>query len=70
MELVDYIRVLRRRWIIVLAAVLACAGVAFLLSSLRTPVYSASTRLVVSAPTGNNANTELGTSALALCRAR
>ena len=69
MELVEYIRVVRRRWVIVLAAVVVCAGVAFTLSSLQTPLYSASTRLVVSAPAGGGANDELSNRTLAVSRA-
>jgi len=68
-ELVHYIRVVRRRWLIVLVAVLSCAGVAYLLSSLRTPVYRAETRLVVSAPAGGGANDELSNRTLAISRA-
>ena len=69
MELVDYIRVVRRRWTLIVAAVLACAGVAFLLSSQKTPVYSSSTRLAVSAPAGSDASNELTNRTLAVSRA-
>lgn len=47
MELTDYVRLfIRRGWIAILVAIIA-AGVAFGVSKLQTPVYSASTRLSV-----------------------
>ena len=47
MELIDYIKLFYRRgWIAILVALIA-AGVAFGVSKMQTPVYSASTRLSV-----------------------
>ncbi len=47
MELTDYIRLfIRRGWIAILVAVIA-AGVAFGVSKMQTPVYSASTQISV-----------------------
>lgn len=69
MELVDYVRVLRRRWLLILLAVLACGAVAYLLSAFTTPVYSTSTRLVVSAPRGDGFFDEVSNRTLAISRA-
>lgn len=57
MELVDYLRVLRRRWALVALAVLVCTGAAVAFSLRQTPVYEASVRLVVS-DTGAAATTQ------------
>jgi len=47
MELIDYIKLFYRRgWVAILVALIA-AGVAFGVSKMQTPVYSASTRLSV-----------------------
>ena len=48
MELSDYLRVLRRRWWMVLLSLLVCTGGAFLTSKAQTPVFTTSTRLLVS----------------------
>lgn len=47
MELTDYIRILRQRgWIVILVAVIAAAS-AYGFSKMQTPLYSASTRLIL-----------------------
>lgn len=69
MELVDYVRVLRRRWKVVLLAMIVCAGAAYGLAVRQTPTYSASARLVVSAPQGGGFVDELTSRTLAVSRA-
>lgn len=69
MELVDYVRVLRRRWKIIFLAMLVCAGAAYGLAASKTPTYSASARLVVSAPQGGGFVDELTGRTLAVSRA-
>lgn len=48
MELVDYLRVLRRRWWMVLLAVITCATGSWLFTQAQTPMYTTTTRLLVS----------------------
>lgn len=69
MELVDYVRVLRRRWLVVVLAALVCAGVAFGLAARSTAQYEATTRLVVSAPADGGFVDELTNRTLAVSRA-
>ena len=57
MELADYLRVLRRRWWMVLLAVLACTAGAWGFSQVQTPVYTTSTRLLVSGIQGVDSQT-------------
>jgi len=68
-ELVDYVRVLRRRWLLIAIAIVGCAGVAYLLSDQRTRVYATTTRLVVSAPSEGGLVNELTSRALSVSRA-
>ena len=69
MELVDYVRVLRRRWKIIVLAVIVCGGVAYGLAAAKTPLYTASARLVVSVPQGGGFSDELSNRTLAVSRA-
>lgn len=55
MELRDYLRVLRRRWLLVVATALVAVGAAAGISLAQTPQYAATARLFVSTPTGNEA---------------
>lgn len=48
MELRDYLKVLRRRWISILVIAVACAGVAGAVTALQTPTYASNARLFVS----------------------
>lgn len=57
MELIDYIRVLRRRWLLVVLAVLVSAGAAVAYSVRQPPVYVAQTNAVVSHDAAKNAST-------------
>ena len=54
MELVDYIGVLRRRWLLIMLVVLACGGSAFAYAAAQPKSYSTVTRLVVSAGSGGD----------------
>ena len=69
MELGDYLRVLRRRWALVALAALVCAGAAVGFSLQQTPVYEATTRLVVSGAAGSAADEETSSRQLAVERA-
>jgi succinoglycan biosynthesis transport protein ExoP len=46
-ELIDYIRILRRRWALIVLVLIACVGGAVIATKLTTPVYQASARLIV-----------------------
>lgn len=52
MELTDLVRILRRRWIPIVAAGIVGVGVAAGVSALQTPSYQSSTRVFVSTQTG------------------
>ena len=69
MELVDYVRVLRRRWIVIVLAMAVCAGLAYGLSSRREATYSASARLVVSTVATGSFGDDLTRRAVAVSRA-
>lgn len=47
MELRDYLRVLRRRWVSILVVAVCAAGVAMGLTALQTPMYASNARLFV-----------------------
>ena len=53
MEILHYLRVLRRRWMIVAASVLFALTSAALVTARTTPQYAASITLIVSAPEGS-----------------
>ena len=48
MELQDYLRIARRRWVLIVSCVVAAVGVAALVTFQTTPQYSSSARLFVS----------------------
>lgn len=48
MELRDYLRILRRRWLLITLTTLLCLGAAAAVTASMTPVYEASSRLFVS----------------------
>ncbi|WP_375385848.1 polysaccharide biosynthesis tyrosine autokinase [uncultured Microbacterium sp.] len=52
MELSDYIRILRKNWVIIVIATLLGVGVAAVFSLTRTPVYTASSTVFVSTQAG------------------
>lgn len=48
MELLDYLRMLRRRWWLVVAVTLACLGASIIATDRQTPVYQTSIQLYLS----------------------
>ncbi|NUS43130.1 MAG: protein tyrosine kinase [Mycobacteriaceae bacterium] len=56
MGLIDYARVARRRWLLMLAVVAACVGLAAGYASTRPTLYTASSRVYVSMATGTSVN--------------
>jgi receptor protein-tyrosine kinase len=46
-ELIDYVHILRRRWILIALILLACVAGAVIATKLTTPLYQASARLIV-----------------------
>jgi polysaccharide biosynthesis transport protein len=56
MELHDYIRVLRKGWLIILACVVVGVGVAALFSAVKAPSYTADSKVFVNTQTGGNAS--------------
>ena len=53
MELRDYLRVIRRRWMLILACVLVVTGVAAVVTFRTTPVYESQAKLFVSTADGS-----------------
>ncbi len=47
MELIDYIHILRRRWILIALVMIACVGGAAAATKLTTPTYQATSKLIV-----------------------
>jgi len=47
-ELIDYIQILRRRWIFIALVIIACVGGAVAATKFTTPTYQATSRLIVS----------------------
>ncbi len=54
MELSDYIRILRKNWLMIIVATLVGVGVAAAFSLTRTPLYEASSTVAVSTQTGGS----------------
>jgi capsular exopolysaccharide synthesis family protein len=46
-ELIDYVRILRRRWALIVLVLIACVAGAVVATKLSTPQYQASARLIV-----------------------
>ncbi|HEY0248640.1 MAG TPA: polysaccharide biosynthesis tyrosine autokinase [Gryllotalpicola sp.] len=55
MELRDYIRVLRKGWLVILVLVVVGVGVAALYSTLKAPTYTADSKVFVNTQVGGNA---------------
>src|SRR3954453_3510976 len=55
-ELRDYLRIIRKGWILILAVALLCIGAAAAYSFLKTPEYSASAKVFVSVQSNDNVN--------------
>lgn len=59
MELRDYLRILRRRWLSIVAFMLIGVGVGAAVTVLATPMYASTTRLFVSTPVSDTDNNAL-----------
>ena len=46
-ELIDYIYILRRRWLLIALVMIVCVGGAAIATKLATPKYQATSRLIV-----------------------
>ncbi len=46
-ELIDYVHILRRRWVLIALVMIACVGGAAVATKLTTPTYQATSRLIV-----------------------
>jgi len=68
-ELLYYVRALRRRWIVLAASVLLALIAAALVTARTSPQYAVSTTLIVSAP-GDSGNTQSAYQALLLSQQR
>ncbi|RWR25648.1 polysaccharide biosynthesis tyrosine autokinase [Agrococcus lahaulensis] len=53
MELSDYIRIIRKYWVLLVAATLVGLGAGAIVSLMQTPIYSSSTQVFVSVQTGD-----------------
>ncbi len=60
MELRDYLRIVRRRWMVIVLTVLLTVGAAALLTFTATPQYASSARLFVSTAQGNTSEAYQG----------
>ena len=69
MELIDYIHILKRRWVLIVVLVIACVGGAAAATKLTTPEYQASSRLIVSGSSSLGGANEIVTDQLAAARA-
>lgn len=65
MELIDYLHVIRRRFLLILVIVLACLGGAAAATKLQTATYQTSARLIVEPATGVSALDEIARRQLA-----
>jgi capsular exopolysaccharide synthesis family protein len=68
-ELIDYIHILKRRWVLIAIVVIACVGGAAAATKLTTPQYQASSRLIVNGNSSLGGNDEIVTDQLAAARA-
>ena len=58
MELIDYIQILRRRWILIALVMIACVGGAVAATKFTTPTYQATSRLIISGSSAVSASDE------------
>ncbi|MGO3253187.1 YveK family protein, partial [Microbacterium gubbeenense] len=54
MELSDYIRILRKNWIVIVAIILLALGASAVYSLARTPLYQSSSDIMVSTQSGSS----------------
>lgn len=63
MELRDYVRLLRRRWVTIVAVVLACLAGSAAVTLLQPPTYESSTDVLIALPAGGLTDGSLSTGA-------
>jgi len=68
-ELIDYVRIIRRRWALITVVLIACMAGSFGATKLQTPRYAATTRLLVSGSSSVSAIDEISRRQLAIQRA-
>jgi len=69
MDLGEFLSLLRRRWWIVALLVIACLGSAAIITKLETPVYRASTQLIVNGTSNLSEESQIANRSLASGRA-
>ena len=57
MDMSEYLRILRKQWMLIVGSVIAAAVIAGVVVWTATPIYQASTKLFVSTTTGDAPNT-------------
>lgn len=65
MELIDYVRIVRRRWLLILLVLVACTAGAGLATEFSTIRYTATTQLIVNGSSSISATDEVATRELA-----
>src|SRR4051812_18387530 len=69
MELIDYVRIVRRRWALILVVLIACVAGSYGATALQTKKYAASSKLVVAGSSSVSAVDEISRRQLAIQRA-
>ena len=69
MELIDYIHILRRRWLLIALVMIACVGGAVAATKLTTPSYQATSQLIVNGSSAVSGSDEVVSRELAAERA-
>ena len=69
MELIDYIHILRRRWLLIALVMIACVGGAAAATKLTTPTYQATSRLIINGSSAVSGADEVVSRQLAATRA-
>ena len=60
MELRDYLRIARRRWLLIIGSILATVAVAALVTSQTTPQYASTARVFISTTPSNSSDAYQG----------
>jgi capsular polysaccharide biosynthesis protein len=53
-EIRDYVRIARRRWLLIMGCFVACVGIAALVTFRATPQYTSTAQLFISTPGGSD----------------
>jgi capsular exopolysaccharide synthesis family protein len=64
-ELIDYVRILRRRWALIILVLIACVAGAVVATKLTTPEYQASSRLIINGSSSLGGTDEVASRQLA-----